>query len=278
MSNRIEIKKGSVQETLIIPLYGRKLCTERFPSLYKDEVAADVVSRLDYDFTDLNKKAKSVFYEFGALEGAMRQLDIMWEINDYLKQYPRASIVTFGCGLDVDPRRCGNKENKIYNLDFKEVMEAREQLVGLDPRETNIVGDINDLSWIDKIDCSNGAIFYASGVFHYFAKENVKKIALAIKEKMPNARLIFDCINKRGYKTMMKTVLKSFKMEDVDSYFFSNKPQEEFSKWDESIKVSQRGYMRGYYDMKNKEVKGIHRFLAKLADKLMGMKIIRMEF
>ena len=77
---------------------------------------------------------------------------------------------------------------------------------------------------------------------------------------------------------MMKTVLKSFKMEDVNSYFFSNKPTEEFSQWDHSIKVSQRGYMRGYYDMKNKEVRGIHRFLAKLGDKLMGMKIIRMEF
>lgn len=278
MEEKIKIKKGSVQETLIIPLYGRKLCTERFSSLYEDKISVDVINKLDYDFSDLNKKAKSAFYEFGALEGAMRQLDMVWEINDYLKQFPKASIVVFGCGLDVDPRRCGNNENKIYNLDFKEVIDAREELIGIDPRETNIAGDINDLTWIDKIDYSNGVILYAAGVFHYFAKENVKKITLAIKEKMPNARLVFDCINKRGYKAMMKTVLKSFKMEDVDSYFFSNKPQEEFSKWYSTIKVSQKGYMLGYYDMKNKEIKGIHRFLAKLGDKMMGMKIIRIDF
>ena len=36
--------------------------------------------------------------------------------------------------------------------------------------------------------------------------------------------------------------------------------------------------MLGYYDMKNKEVKDIHRFLAKLGDKMMGMKIIRIDF
>lgn len=40
--DRIHIEKGSVQETLIIPLYGRKLCAEQFPTLYQDEYAAVV--------------------------------------------------------------------------------------------------------------------------------------------------------------------------------------------------------------------------------------------
>lgn len=33
--DKIHIEKGSVQETLIIPLYGRKLCAEQFPTLYQ---------------------------------------------------------------------------------------------------------------------------------------------------------------------------------------------------------------------------------------------------
>lgn len=33
------IKKNSVQETLIVPLYGRKMCSERFPALFRDETA-----------------------------------------------------------------------------------------------------------------------------------------------------------------------------------------------------------------------------------------------
>ena len=43
-------------------------------------------------------------------------------------------------------------------------------------------------------------------------------------------------------------------------------------------KVSVRDYMLGYYDMKTPEVKGIHRLLAKIADKWLGMKIIKIQF
>ena len=50
MENKIRIVPGSVQETLIIPLYGRKPCSERFSSLYTDKSAALLCERLDYDF------------------------------------------------------------------------------------------------------------------------------------------------------------------------------------------------------------------------------------
>ena len=168
MENKIKIAKGSVQETLIIPLFARKMCCERFPSLYQDPDAAQICEKLDYDFSELERKSRSAFYEFGALEGAMRQLDIMWEINDYLKAHPKASIVNMGCGLDVDPRRCGTIRNKIYNLDYPDTIKAREQLVGRDEREINIPGNINDLGWLDEINARDGAILYAAGVFHYF--------------------------------------------------------------------------------------------------------------
>ena len=33
------IEKNTVQETLVIPLYGRKACSEHFPDLFKDPEA-----------------------------------------------------------------------------------------------------------------------------------------------------------------------------------------------------------------------------------------------
>lgn len=53
---KIHIEKGSVQETLIVPLYARKLCAEQFPSLYQDDYAAMICDRLDYDFSQFRKK------------------------------------------------------------------------------------------------------------------------------------------------------------------------------------------------------------------------------
>ena len=36
---KYKIEKNTVQETLIIPLYARKVCSELYPNLYQDETA-----------------------------------------------------------------------------------------------------------------------------------------------------------------------------------------------------------------------------------------------
>ena len=53
---KIKIEKNTVQETLIIPLYGRKMCSEKFSALYTDIYAKKLCDRLDYDFSELEKK------------------------------------------------------------------------------------------------------------------------------------------------------------------------------------------------------------------------------
>ena len=38
---KYKIEKNTVQETLILPLYSRKLCTELYPNLYQDETRSE---------------------------------------------------------------------------------------------------------------------------------------------------------------------------------------------------------------------------------------------
>ena len=105
---KIKIEKDSVQETLIIPLYGRRLCSEIFPQLYQDRSAAEIMGKIDYDFTELERHSRSRMYVFGALEVAMRQNDIAWEIRNYLRRHPDAAVINLGCGLDDMGRVCDN--------------------------------------------------------------------------------------------------------------------------------------------------------------------------
>ena len=70
------IEKDTVQETLLIPLYGRKLSSERFPALFTDDSAARLMAKIDYDLSALEKRSDSIVQVFGALEVAMRQSDI----------------------------------------------------------------------------------------------------------------------------------------------------------------------------------------------------------
>ena len=79
---KYKIEKNTVQETLILPLYSRKLCTELYPNLYRDETAVRLLDQIDYDFSEAEKNSRSLMQRFGALEGAMRQNDLAFEVQD----------------------------------------------------------------------------------------------------------------------------------------------------------------------------------------------------
>ena len=117
-----KIEKNTVQETLILPLYSRKLCTELYPNLYRDETAVRLIDQIDYDFSEAEKNSRSLMQRFGALEVAMRQNDLAFEVQVYLKNHPCAAVVNLGCGLDNTGRACDNGRCKIYNLDFPDVI------------------------------------------------------------------------------------------------------------------------------------------------------------
>ena len=88
---KYKIEKNTVQETLILPLYSRKLCTELYPNLYRDETAVRLLDQIDYDFSEAEKNSRSLMQRFGALEVAMRQNDLALEEQSYRKTHPCAA-------------------------------------------------------------------------------------------------------------------------------------------------------------------------------------------
>lgn len=274
---KVKIEKNTVQETLIVPLYGRKMCSEKFPELYTDIFAKELCERIDYDFTELEKKNNSFLYEFGSLEAAMRQLDIMWEIKEYLKKYPEATIVNLGCGLDDTGKACDNGFCHIVNIDFPDIIEIRKQLIAEQDREKNIACDLKDYSWMDKIDVSKGLILFAAGVFHYFKMDEVKELVLELAKRYTGGCLVFDSVGKLGLKLMKSKTLKNMGIKDVDGFFYINNQEKDLN-WSEKIKVTSKGYMLGYYDMKSPNIHFTHRLLVKICDNVMKMYINKMDF
>ena len=224
---KYKIEKNTVQETLIIPLYARKVCSELYPNLYRDETAVRLIDEIDYDFSEAEKKSRSLMQRFGSLEVAMRQNDLAFEVRDYLKSHPNAAVVNLGCGLDSTGRSCDNGSCKIYNLDFPDVIAVRNELLPAGEREKNIPCDLNDTAWFSQIDASSGAVFFASGVFYYFLTEQVKALVQAMAEAFPGGVLVFDAANRTAVKMIANTWLKSAKIKDVGAYFaVSDAPQE----------------------------------------------------
>ncbi len=275
---KYKIEKNTVQETLIIPLYAGKVCTELYPNLYRDETAVRLINEIDYDFSVAEKNSRSLMQRFGALEVAMRQNDLAWEVRDYLKDHPKAAVVNLGCGLDNTGRSCDNGCCKIYNLDFPNVIAVRNELLPAGEREKNIPCDLNNTEWFEKIDASGGAIFFASGVFYYFLTEQVKALVQAMADAFHGGVLVFDAANRAAVKMIAKTWLKSAKIKDVCAYFAVSDAKDELSVWDNRLQVTSRGYMLGYNDLRDPSVSGFFRFLAKVGDKMMKMQIVKIAF
>ena len=275
---KYKIEKNTVQETLILPLYSRKLCSELYPNLYRDETAVRLIDEIDYDFSQAEKNSRSLMQRFGALEVAMRQCDLAWEVREYLKTHPKAAVVNLGCGLDNTGRACDNGSCKIYNLDFPDVITVRNELLPAGEREQNIPCNLNDTAWFSEIDASDGAVFFASGVFYYFLTEHVKALVQAMASAFPGSILVFDAANKTAVKMIAKTWLKSAKIQDVGAYFAVSDAKSELSPWDSRLQVSSRGYMLGYNDLKDPSVSGFFRFLARVGDNGMKMQIVKIGF
>ena len=273
-----KIEKNTVQETLIIPLYARKMCAEVYPSLYRDETALRLVNAVDYNFSALQKKSHRLMQRFGFLEVAMRQNDLAFEVREYLKSHPNAAVVNLGCGLDCTGRACDNGHCKIYNLDFPDVIAVRNQLLPAGDREENIPCDLNDTSWFERIDASGGAVFFAAGVFYYFLKEQVKTLVRAMADAFPGAVLAFDAANEKAVKLMLKTWLKDAEIKDVGAYFAVSDAKREIGAWDSRLHIASRGYMLGYHDLKDPSVSGFFRFLARVGDGVMNMQIVKIGF
>ena len=273
-----KIEKNTVQETLIIPLFARKVCSELYPNLFQDETAVRLIDQLDYDFSETEKKSRSLMQRFGSLEVAMRQYDLAFEVRDYLKNHPNAAVVNLGCGLDSTGKACDNGNCKIYNLDFPDVIAVRNELLPSGDREQNIPCDLNDTAWFSEVDTSGGAVFFASGVFYYFLTEQVKALVQAMADAFPGGVLVFDAANRTAVKMIAKTWLKSAKIKDVGAYFAVSDAPGEIGAWDSRLQVTSRGYMLGYNDLRDPSVSGFFRFLARVGDCGMKMQIVKIEF
>ena len=274
---KYHIEKNSVQETLVIPLFGRLVCSERFPELFSDPEARRICDSLDYDFADKRKKMESPAGLFGALEVAQRQYDLRCEVEAYLKAHPKAAVVNLGCGLDDTCRKADNGTCQGYNIDLPDVIKVRDDLLPAGEREQNLACDLNNYAWMDGIDDADGAVFFAAGVFYYFNTDDVKRLFSAMAERFPGAVLVFDACNERGAKLMRKTWLKEAGITDV-SAFFSLEDEAELRGWSNHFSsVTARSYMRGYRDI-YKNVGAFHKLMIRFCDRLVKMKIVKIVF
>ena len=119
MGNKNNIKLGSVQETLFLPLWGRAIETQKRRPLLVDEKAVSIIKSIPYDFTTISKNIMNL----SRLSWIARSIYFDKKIKDFIDVCPEATIVNIGCGLDTTFERVDNGKIHWYDLDLPDTIE-----------------------------------------------------------------------------------------------------------------------------------------------------------
>jgi O-methyltransferase involved in polyketide biosynthesis len=186
MAEKHTVKLGAVQETLLIPLYGRADQTRKRRGLLRDPKAVEMVEAIDYDF--------SRFEGTRSLLGVTVRTCIIdvW-VRDFVAAHPEGTVVEIGAGLNTRFERVDNGRIHWVDLDLPDVIDVRRRFFADTDRRRMIAASVLDPGWVDAVRASPGPYFIAAeAVLVYLTAPDVRKALRLIAENLPGSRVALD--------------------------------------------------------------------------------------
>ncbi len=232
MAQKIKIKTGSIEETLLLPLWGRAYETQKKNPRLVDEKAVEIIKAIDYDFSDIEKTQAMSQHGWVA-----RSLHTDRVAREFIKKHPEATIVNIGCGMDTTFSRIDNGTIMFYELDLPDVIELRKNFYEDSDRHKSIASSFLDTAWFEEIEVRDGLLFLAGGVFMYFNEEQIKTFFMKAADHFNECDFFFDALSPMGMKIAKKQVLKKGGMGMSMDGGWGLKPVASLEKWDKRIRV-----------------------------------------
>jgi O-methyltransferase involved in polyketide biosynthesis len=233
MTNSQEINLGSVQETMLLPLWGRSVETQKQKPLLLDNKAVSIINSIPYDFTIIAKNISKL----SRASWIARSIFFDKKIRKFIDKHPYATVVNVGCGLDTTFERIDNGNIHWIDLDLPDAIELRKKYFQETSRRRFIAKSVFDTSWYSDIGKKENVMLLLAGVIYYFDEPDVKKLFNDFHLSLPGSEIIFDYSSKLGIKLANKQVIKKGGMDEaaylkwgIDNIF-------EIEKWDTHIKV-----------------------------------------
>ena len=232
-AEKIKVKLGRVQETLLLPLISRAKETEYERPLLNDTKAVELFNRLDVN----RKKLLKNITEIGVHGLCYRAYRMDKEIKKFLKKHPKGKILEIGIGLDTTYYRCDNGTAQWYGLDLPDSIALRTQLLPTpNKRVKYIAKSLLDYTWIEDIgDIKDGLFIIIPGVLPYFKKEDVKAFLTTIAPRLQGAEIMFDVISEFG-KFFVDVRIKSAGMKEAHLEWAVLNPKD-VTKWSKHIQL-----------------------------------------
>ncbi|HVO72627.1 MAG TPA: class I SAM-dependent methyltransferase [Ignavibacteriaceae bacterium] len=271
MNSKIKIELGSVQKTLLLPLWGRAVETRKENPMLVDNTAAEIIDKIDYDFSTITANTSFVTQ----LAWIARSIHIDDTVKKFLSNYPDAAVVNIGCGLDTTYERVNNGKLFWYDLDLPDVISLRKIFMTETVNRRFISSSALNEDWINQIKSKDRVFLIAAGVIYYFDEEQAKKFFNMIADNFIYAEMIFDAVTPLGVKAANQSVIKETGMDASAVLKWGIKSAGVLETWNPKIKLIKeyplfKGVKKGY---SFKEKYGMF-----LSDLLKIMYMVHLEF
>jgi len=227
------VKLSNVQETLLLPLWGRAVEAKKAHPLLLDTAAVRIIHSIDYDFSTIAANISCITQ----LSWIARSLHIDEIVRQFTHGADAATIVNLGCGLDTTFERVDDGRLLWYDLDLPDVIELRANFIEEGPRRKFIAGSILDEEWMGRLASGRSILFIAAGVLYYFEEQQVKTLMRRLADRFPGSEFAFDACSPRGVKMANKKVIEGGGMDENARLIWGINRAAEIHEWDPRITV-----------------------------------------
>ena len=181
------VQLGTVQETLLIPLYGRAVENGKEEAALRDPRAEEIVAAIDYDF--------SRFDGLPSLTGTVLRTTLFdrW-VADFLAAHPSGTVVELGAGLNTRHERVDSVRAHWFDLDLPDVIALRQNFFTDTAHRTTIAASVTDESWPGTVEAgADGPYFFcAEAVLPFLEQTDVRHVLGMTAKRFPGSLLALD--------------------------------------------------------------------------------------
>ena len=185
-----KISVTGVPETMIQTLYARASESSKANPKIRDDIATEIVSKLDYDFSNAKKdKAMS--------SGVIARTIVLDEMVDqYLTAHPDTIVVNIACGLDTRCYRMKGKYLCWYNIDLPETMQIREKFLTENGPIYQIAKSAMDTSYTENIEYGKeNVLVIIEGLSMYLSEADVRQTFAIISQTFQSATVYIEVMS-----------------------------------------------------------------------------------
>jgi methyltransferase (TIGR00027 family) len=190
-ANKMPIDLTGAPQTMLATLYAKALDADADHPILADPYAKELVSRIDYDWSETTITARS------ASSVTVRSAHLDKWARQFLDVYERAIILHVGCGLDSRAFRLNPKPGvQWYDIDYPDVIALREKLYPARQNYHLVPASVTEPEWLTTIPPDRPALMIAEGLTMYLTQEDGIALLRRVVERFRSGDLQFDVFNR----------------------------------------------------------------------------------